>query len=280
MGPVSCNDIVYVPGLPEARSGTHFADRAWTTLGGTSAGKALNLARLGADVTLLTVLGTDLVAGRVRRSLEAAGIRVLSLDSRSGTCERHINLMTTAGERVSIYTHLPEPVEPWTLADADRLLADADVVVADLADHARPWVSWAQDAGVPVWTDLHDYDGRSAFHADFARADHLQLSSVALSEWRTFAERSAAERGRTVVVTHGADGSSAVGADEHGRRCRGSRWRSTTPTVPGTPSSPDSSCSASAVGIWTTRCARALPRRRCASVVRTGRRPRGTRVKK
>ena len=212
VGPASCNEIVHLAALPQAVSGTHFAERAWTTLGGTSAGKALNLASLGADVTLLTVLGTDDVARRVRHSLEAAGIRVVSRDSRTGQCERHVNLMTSAGERVSIYTHLPEPVTEWTRAEADEHLAEADVVVADLAWHARPWVAWAQDAGVPVWADLHDFDGISAFHAAFALADHVQLSSVALPEWRTFAERSAAA-GTTVVVTHGADGSAAVGAD-------------------------------------------------------------------
>lgn len=212
VGPVSCNEIIHLASLPEAVSGTHFAERAWTTIGGTSAGKALNLALLGARVTLLTVLGTDDVAQRVRRSLEAAGIRVVSRDSRSGLCERHVNLMTSADERMSIYVHLPEPVSEWTRADADEHLAEADVVVVDLAWHARPWVAWAQDAGVPVWTDLHDHDGISAFHAAFALADHVQVSSVALPDWRAFASRSAAE-GRTVVVTHGAEGSSAVGPD-------------------------------------------------------------------
>ncbi len=213
VGPASCNEIIHLAALPEAAPGTHFAERSWTTLGGTSAGKALNLARLGAQVTLLTVLGTDDVAQRVRRSLEAAGIRVVSRESRSGRCERHVNLMSGAGERVSIYTHLPEPVTDWTRSDADEHLAQTDAVVVDLAWHARPWVAWAQDAGVPVWTDLHDYDGSSAFHAAFALADHVQLSSVAFPAWRAFAERTAAEQGGVVVVTHGADGSSAVGPD-------------------------------------------------------------------
>ena len=213
VGPASCNEIIHLASLPEAVSGTHFAERSWSTLGGTSAGKALNLARLGAQVTLLTVLGTDDVAMRVRRTLEAAGIRVVSRDSRSGLCERHVNLMTGAGERVSIYTHLPEPVTDWTRADAEEHLSDAHVVVVDLAWHARPWVAWAQDAGVPVWTDLHDYDGSSAFHAAFALADHVQLSSVAFPEWRAFAERIAAECAGTVVVTHGAEGSAALGPD-------------------------------------------------------------------
>jgi sugar/nucleoside kinase (ribokinase family) len=213
VGPASCNEIIHLPSLPGAMPGTHFAERSWTALGGTSAGKALNLARLGADVTLLTVLGTDDVATRVRHSLEAAGVRVVARESRSGLCERHVNLMTDAGERVSIYTHLPEPVTDWTRADAEEHLTAADLVVVDLAWHARPWVAWAQDAGVPVWTDLHDHDGVSAFHAAFALADHVQLSSVALPEWRDFASRTAAESGGVVVVTHGAGGSSAVGPD-------------------------------------------------------------------
>lgn len=210
VGPASANEIIHLSALPAPKSGTHFAERAWSTLGGTSAGKALNLAALGADVTLLTVLGGDEVGTRVRDSLSAAGVRVVARASRSGECERHVNLMTDAGERVSIYTHLPEPAEPWTPADAD--LAAADLVVADLSDHARPWIGWARAAGVPVWADLHDYDGASAFHADFTRADHLQLSSVRLPGWRAWATR-AAERGTGVVVTHGADGSSAVDAD-------------------------------------------------------------------
>jgi acarbose 7IV-phosphotransferase len=61
-----------------------------------------------------------------------------------------------------------------------------------------------------VWADLHDYDGASAFHADFTRADHLQLSSVRLPGWREWATRIVAERGTGVVVTHGAEGSSAL----------------------------------------------------------------------
>lgn len=213
VGPASANEIIHLAALPAPQSGTHFAEQAWSTLGGTSAGKALNLVSLGAEVTLLTVLGTDETGTRVRDSLVAAGVRVVARASRSGACERHVNLMTDAGERVSIYTHLPEPVEPWGRADAEEHLAGTDVVVSDLSDHGRPWVGWGREAGVPVWADLHDYDGASAFHADFVLADHLQLSSVRMPGWREWATRVAAERGTSVVVTHGAQGSSGVDVD-------------------------------------------------------------------
>ncbi|WP_322921979.1 carbohydrate kinase family protein [Nocardioides renjunii] len=212
VGPASANEIIHLAALPDPVPGTHFAERSWSTLGGTSAGKALNLAALGARVALLTVLGTDDVGARVRGSLEAAGVRVVARPSRSGRCERHVNLMTDAGERVSIYTHLPSPAEPWTTRDADEHLFDADLVVVDLSEASAPWVAWARDAGVPTWSDLHDYDGASAFHEPFSHADHLQLSSERMPDWRAYAERVAAD-GRTVVVTHGADGSSAVGPD-------------------------------------------------------------------
>ena len=213
VGPASANEIIHLGALPAPQSGTHFAERAWRTLGGTSAGKALNLAALGAEVTLLTVLGTDDVGVRVRDSLVASGVRVVARASRSGECERHVNLMTDAGERVSIYTHLPEPLEPWGRPDAEEHLAGVDVVVADLADHARPWIGWSQDAGVPVWADLHDYDGTSAFHAHFVGADHLQLSSARMPAWREWATQVARDRGTSVVVTHGAGGASAVDTD-------------------------------------------------------------------
>ncbi len=212
VGPVSANEIIHLAALPAPTSGTHFAERTWSTLGGTSAGKALNLAVLGAEVTLLTVLGTDEVGARVRSSLAAAGVTVVARPSRSGHCERHVNLMTDAGERISIYTHLPEPADPWRQPDADEHLAAADAVVVDLCDHSRPWIDWGRRAGVPVWADLHDYDGTSAFHADFLRANHLQLSSVRLPDWRGWAA-GVATSGRSVVVTHGSRGSSALDGD-------------------------------------------------------------------
>jgi hypothetical protein len=58
-GPVSWNRIVRLDALPQPRPHTVFARGHHDTVGGTSAGKALNLASLGAAVTLSSVVGGD-----------------------------------------------------------------------------------------------------------------------------------------------------------------------------------------------------------------------------
>ena len=40
----------------------------------------------------------------------------------------------------------------------------------DLADESRPLLAQAREAGVPLWCDLHDYDGTNPFHQDFVEA--------------------------------------------------------------------------------------------------------------
>ncbi|MGO7983780.1 PfkB family carbohydrate kinase, partial [Rhizobium johnstonii] len=86
-----------------------FAQEHYETLGGTSAGKALNLASLGHDVRLHTLVGDDADGDRIRSLLSAADVSVHA--RRSEATERHLNLMTRAGERVSIYLDTAVPAE-------------------------------------------------------------------------------------------------------------------------------------------------------------------------
>jgi sugar/nucleoside kinase (ribokinase family) len=75
-GPVAWNQLVYLDRLPEPRPHVQFALDDYETVGGTSAGKALNLAGLGRAVVCHTVLGDDSVSARLRWVLEAAGVAV------------------------------------------------------------------------------------------------------------------------------------------------------------------------------------------------------------
>lgn len=212
-GPASWNLLVHLDRLPEARPGTHFARGFHETVGGTSAGKAMNLARLGAEVTLRTVLGDDEPAARVRATLDRYGVRLLAEPALDGRTERHANLMA-AGDRISLYLTAPQAgVEQH--ADASRAaLAAADAVVVDLADHARPVLRAAVAADIPVWTDLHDYDGEAAYHREFAMsARYVFLSSDRLAD-PAACMRSLVDGGAELVVcTHGAAGASALQAD-------------------------------------------------------------------
>src|SRR3954471_13600796 len=106
-GPVSWNRLVSLDELPEPRPHAVFAKGHWTTLGGTSAGKALNLARLGAEVTLRTVVGDD-EAGRQGLAAPTRGGGGVIAEVVDGPTEQHLNLMDSHGGRLSIYLELPE----------------------------------------------------------------------------------------------------------------------------------------------------------------------------
>ncbi|MEU4428588.1 PfkB family carbohydrate kinase [Actinoplanes sp. NPDC024001] len=207
-GPVSWNLLVHVGELPPAQPHTVFADWHHEAIGGTSAGKALNLARLGVPVTLATVLGDDEAGRRIISGLAGAGIELLTAASSNGT-ERHTNLMDAHGRRLSIYLTLPVAAGP--VAVPDETMAAAAVVVADLADHSRPVLRAARAAGKEIWCDLHDYDGRSEFHREFVEAaDCVFLSSERLPDPGAFLRDRIAAGARLAVCTSGADGAIAL----------------------------------------------------------------------
>lgn len=215
-GPVSWNRLVSLDRLPQARPHTVFATGHRVAVGGTSAGKALNLASLGADVTLRTVVGDDEAGRSVLDVLDRAGVDVIAEVVDTAT-EQHLNLMDPHGGRVSIYLELPRLRQAQHDDRALAALASADAAVIDLADHARPLLSAARAAGVPVWCDLHDYDGVAEFHRDFLdAADHVFLNDDA------FADRDALlvflkSLDKPAVATLGADGAVAAvdGAVHH-----------------------------------------------------------------
>lgn len=213
-GPVSWNRLVLLERLPQARPHTVFAVGHRTAVGGTSAGKALNLASLGADVTLRTVVGDDEAGRSVLDVLDRAGVEVIAEVVDTAT-EQHLNLMDPRGGRVSIYLELPRLRQARHDDRALAALASADAAVIDLADHARPLLGAARDAGVPVWCDVHDYDGVAEFHRDFLdAADHVFLNDDAFKDdhgvdhdaLTTFLR----SLGKPAVATLGADGALAL----------------------------------------------------------------------
>jgi len=211
-GPVSWNHLVYLDRLPDPRPQTVFARRHTHTLGGTSAGKSLNLAALGAHVTLRTVVGDDRHAVAVQERLANAGVCLLAA-SGPGPTERHLNLMTADGGRLSIYLDLPPQVAPEN--PLDEALAAAmsacEVAVIDLSEHSRPLLAQARAAGRPVWCDIHDYNGTDTFHQDFiAAADVLFLNDDGMADPLLFLRACVGAGTGFGVLTQGAAGATAV----------------------------------------------------------------------
>lgn len=212
-GPASWNTLVAVHELPQPHPQTIFATGHSEGLGGTSSGKALTLARLGVDVTFRTALGDDGAAADIRASLTHPRLTVVA-ERGHGPSERHLNLMASDGARLSIYLSLPPDPGPIP-APVREAIAGADVVIADLADHARQVLPLARAAGRPLWCDLHDYDGSAEYHREFLEAaDVVVVSGDRLPDVRAFLTAAVDGGARWAICTLGARGASALGRDE------------------------------------------------------------------
>ncbi len=216
-GPASWNLVVDVDELPAPTPHMQFATAHRELLGGTSAGKAAHLRDLGVDVELHTVLGTDPASEAIDETLRRAGITVVATRV-DGPAERHLNLMDPAGGRVSIYLDVPGRAEPEASEGALRRLlegvAGARAVVLDLSEPSRDAIGAVAALGVPVWTDVHDYDGTSTFHAPFLdAASYVFMNGDKLASPEAFLRACIARGAAVAVCTLGADGAVAVDAD-------------------------------------------------------------------
>ena len=214
-GPASWNQVVDLDELPAPEPHMQFARAHRLVLGGTSAGKAAHLRELGVDVELHTVLGTDAAAAHIEAALSIGSVPVVATYV-DGPSERHLNLMDPQGGRVSLYLDVPgsgpEHMEAATSA-LRRAAAGARAVVLDLSETSRAAVDDVVATGVPIWTDLHDYDGHSAFHAPFADAARFVFMNGDRAPSVREVLRACVSRGAQVAVcTLGADGALAVDA--------------------------------------------------------------------
>lgn len=211
-GPASWNRLVVLDRLPEPVPHMQFAEDSWETVGGTSAGKALSLTSLGREVLLYAQTADDEDGRRVRSALADAGVPTLW--EMSDRTERHLNLMTRVGERVSLYLSSPSEAAGAQDARIRQAMADADALVLDLAAEPLRLLPMAAETGVPIWVDVHDYDGEAEFHHPFlAAADAVFCNADRLSDPVAFL-RSCITGGATLAVcTLGADGAVAVDAE-------------------------------------------------------------------
>lgn len=215
LGGVAWNTMIYLDRFPQASPHTVFPIRTHQTVGSSGAGKALNLAGLGVDVTLWALIGDDENGQRIIDAMEEAGVTLITELDPAGTA-RHVNLMDRSGERISIFENpgtLNHVIDPTPV---DAVLEGADIVSVTILDHCRAFLPSIDRLGCDTWVDIHDYDGVNEYHREFIEAaDYLFLSSVRLEDWRSFAEGRIDAGARAVVVTHGAGGASGIAAD-HG----------------------------------------------------------------
>ena len=204
--------MIRVERFPPPEPGSLFPPAWHETVGSSGAGKAMNLARLGIDVTLRCLLGADEAGRRVREGLEAAGVTVDAVLDPTGT-GRHVNLMDAAGDRISFLLHTGDQSIRF---DDDRsigLVDAADHVLVAIAEQSRPVLEIARRLGRTTWTDLHATDGEREWERDFHGADRVFFSTERLRNPRPFMERLRSQGRELVVATRGAAGAVALTGD-------------------------------------------------------------------
>lgn len=216
-GPASWNSIVLLDRLPDPVPHMQFAEDSWETVGGTSAGKALSLTGLGRSVVLHALRAEDEHGDRVQEALRRAGVQVDWGDA--DVTERHLNLMTRGGARVSLYLATPSATDGARDEAIVAAMRTADVVVLDLAAEPLRLLPAARQTGRPVWVDVHDYDGAAEYHRPFLDiADAVFCNADRLDDPVAFL-RACVDGGASLAVcTLGADG--AVAVDAAGREHR------------------------------------------------------------
>jgi sugar/nucleoside kinase (ribokinase family) len=215
VGGAGVDTIVRVPGLPLARADSVVVPPIEDHPGHTGNGVALGCHALGLTTALLDFIGDDPQGRLLTETYRRRGLPFHGVTSPSGT-RRSVNLVDPAGRRMALY----DPRTPPEL----RLPRDVALPHLRAARHVHLTImNWARhlyddlDAlGTPVSTDLHDWDGRSDHHRDFAYRSHIVLVSAAALAGR-HAELLAhvLDRGRAqvAVATAGADGSYVLTPD-------------------------------------------------------------------
>ncbi|MEO3974706.1 carbohydrate kinase family protein [Streptomyces sp. CAU 1734] len=218
VGGSGVDTVVRVPALPVPSADAHQVGPIREQPGQTGGNVALGCRALGLDVALLDHIGDDWPGRLVRERLAAGGVALEALVSPAGT-RRAVNLVDPSGRRMSFYDgrdpadlriprsfHLPR-------------LRRARHIHLSIVNFARFLLDDIEELGIPVSTDLHDWDGVADHHREFAlRCDVVFLSAAGAGDRVAEVMRDILREGRAriVVATAGEAGSLLLTRDGGG----------------------------------------------------------------
>lgn len=158
-------------------------------LGGAS-NVALNLARLGAEVTLCGTVGRDHAGGIIRRIAESAGIRTAFVEGRARSIEK-IRVLAQSQQIVRVEFEdplCPSDIDAVTEKAAEEAVNADAVIFSDYAKgtltHVRDLIRIAKNAGVMTLVDPKGSDYSRYAGASVITPNRSELAAV-VGHWRT-----------------------------------------------------------------------------------------------
>lgn len=178
------------------------------TIGGTGAGKALCLDALGHDVSLVTSLGLDQNRDKIIQFFENTNVQIYQVVTNK--TETHTNIMHGEGNRISIFTNVPDE-KPKLLETIEILLSRSDIVLLNINDFCRDYIPIIKQYQKKIVVDIHDYEVGNPYHQDFIDcADIIIASSVNLNNHIEFLENVIDSGKELGIVTFGINGAVAM----------------------------------------------------------------------
>ncbi|XFA98958.1 carbohydrate kinase family protein [Candidatus Izemoplasma sp. B36] len=212
LGGASYDDIVHVDEFFEATSSTVFTNKSYATPGSTGIGKSIALKKLGFDVTFQALIGDDYYGKMITNTMKKEGVKFHP--HITDKTEKHINIMNKHGERITMFTQMPNELD-IDVYKYEKLIKEADIVALNIKNYCRYYIPLLKKYNKPVFCDLHDYDGFNPHHQDFIiNSDHIFFSTEKMKNYELFMNNMINKGKKLVIATKANDG--AVALDKNG----------------------------------------------------------------
>jgi sugar/nucleoside kinase (ribokinase family) len=203
---------IYVDAFPSAAPQTVFCKGFHETIGGTGFGKAMNLSRLGFDVSFHSPLGQDDLGNAARSELCGHVTFLFDIDP-AGT-RRQIHIINPEGERLSYFVNHGSPDLALERKRLDAVIAASDIVIVNTINYTKALIPLIKEHGKEIWCDIHDYSYSKVYYEDYINsADYLQMSSSCMPGYREFMRRQIDHGKKLIVCTHAHRGASALASN-------------------------------------------------------------------
>lgn len=215
IGGVSYDSIIYLDELPRGEAGSYFSKSSFNAIGGTGAGKSLNLTALGFETTFHAFLGNDEAGSKVREFFKnKENISFIAEEDKEGTLQ-FTNLIDDNGNRMSIFSRYNTFDPDFDLSKLQMLITENDYVILNIMNYARYLIPFIKSIGKKIWCDIHDYEIGNEYYDDFIdNADYLFMSSEKMKDYQGFMEKMIDKGKQFVVCTHGKEGSTLMNKEK------------------------------------------------------------------